>query len=57
MKSYDKWKKELKKYQDGKSKYQWDELEELITDEFEDELLTSDEFNDIMKELMNLNCE
>lgn len=57
MKSYDKWKKELKKYQDGKSKYKWDELEELITDEFEDELLTSDEFDDIMKELMNLNCE
>lgn len=57
MKSFDKWKKELKKYQEGKSKYKWDEIEELITDEFEDELITSDEFDSLMKELMELNCD
>ena len=57
MKSYVKWKKELKKFKEGKSKYKWDEIEELITDEFEDELITSDEFDSLMKELMELDCD
>lgn len=57
MKSYNKWKKELKKFKEGKSKYKWDEIEELITDEFEDELITSDEFDSLMKELMELDCD
>ena len=29
----DEWKKELKKLEEGKSKYEWDEIEELVTDE------------------------
>ena len=32
----DEWKKELKKLEEGKSKYEWDEIEELVTDEFDD---------------------
>ena len=34
---YTFWNKEIDRLKDGKSKYEWDELEELITDVFEDE--------------------
>lgn len=56
MGSADKWKKELKLFESGKSSYAWDEIEELVTDEFEDGKLTSDEFDYIMKILMELDC-
>jgi len=36
----------------GKSRYEWDELEELITDDFEEEKLTVEEFDSLMRELM-----
>ena len=52
----DKWNKELKLFEKGKSKYKWDEIEELVTDEFEDGYLTSEEFDSIMGELMELDC-
>lgn len=52
----DKWKKELGLFEKGKSSYEWDEIEELVTDEFEDGKLTSDEFDSIMKALMELDC-
>ena len=51
----DEWVRELKKFEEGKSKYEWDELEELITDEYEDEKITSDEFDELMEFLMELN--
>lgn len=51
------WEKELKLFEEKKSKYEWDEIEELITDEFEDEKLTSDEFDELMSILMDLDCE
>lgn len=51
-----KWEKELKLFEKGKSSYAWDEIEELVTDEFEDGKLTSDEFDNIMKILMELDC-
>ncbi len=56
MGNADKWKKELKLFEKGKSKYKWDEIEELVTDEFEDGYLTSEEFDSIMGELMELDC-
>lgn len=56
MESADKWKKELKLFESGKSSYKWDEIEELVTDEFEDGKLTSDEFDCIMETLMGLDC-
>ena len=37
---------------DNKSRYEWDEIEELITDEFENENITSDEFDELMAKLM-----
>ena len=46
------WNKEIERLKDGKSKYEWDELEELITDAFEDEKITSDEFDKLMEKLM-----
>ena len=33
MDGADKWKKELKLFESGKSNYAWDEIEELVTDE------------------------
>ena len=35
--TYKKWDKELNKLQEGTGKYEWDELEELITDAYEEE--------------------
>ncbi len=49
---YTFWNKEIGRLKDGKSKYEWDELEELITDVFEDEKITSDEFDKLMEKLM-----
>lgn len=46
------WNKEIDRLKDGKSKYEWDELEELITDAFEDEKINSDEFDKLMEKLM-----
>ena len=37
---------------DNKSRYEWAEIEELITDEFENENITSDEFDELMAKLM-----
>ena len=37
---------------DNKRHYEWDEIEELITDEFENENITSDEFDELMAKLM-----
>lgn len=56
MGSADKWRKELKLFEKGKSRYVWDEIEELVTDEFDDGKLTSDEFDSIMSVLMELDC-
>ncbi len=57
MSRFNDWQKELKKFEENKSKYEWDELEEMITDEFEDEKLSSDEFDTLMERLMDLDCE
>ncbi len=49
---YRKWNKEIDKLSDNKSRYEWDEIEELITDEFENENITSEEFDELMAKLM-----
>lgn len=48
------WNKELDKLEEKKSKYEWDELEEIITDEFEDDKMSSDEFDELMAKLMKM---
>lgn len=57
MGKFDDYKKELTALEKGTSKYVWDELEELITDDFEEEKLTSEEFDTLMKQLMDIECE
>jgi len=52
----DEWREELKLFEKGRSRYKWDEIEELVTDEFEDGKLSSDEFDSIMAALMELDC-
>lgn len=48
------WKRQLDDFERGKCTYTWDEIEELITDEFEDGKLSSDEFDALMKRLMDM---
>ena len=50
------WKKELEKLEEGKSEFVWDEIEELITDEFDDGKLSSEEFDELMAILMDIEC-
>lgn len=57
MAKFDYYKKEITALENGTSKYVWDELEELITDDFEEEKLTSEEFDVLMKQLMDVECE
>lgn len=57
MTQFEKYKKELDLFENKKSKYEWDELEELITDDFEEERLSSEEFDELMRKLMNMECE
>ena len=57
MVEYKKWDRVLDALENGKSKYVWDELEELITDSFEDERLTGEEFDTLMRRLMDIDCE
>lgn len=57
MTQFEKYKKELDLFENKKSKYEWDELEELITDDFEEERLSSEEFDELMRKLMNIECE
>ena len=49
--------KELDDLEAKKGKYVWDELEELITDAFEEEKISSEEFDLLMKRLMDIDCE
>lgn len=57
MTQFKKYQNELTLFEDGKSKFAWDELEELITEDFEEEKLTSEEFDSLMRVLMSLDCE
>ena len=56
MGQFEVYTKELSAFEQKKSKYEWDELEELITDDFEEEKLTSEEFDELMRRLMELDC-
>lgn len=57
MSEYKKWEQELARLEDRKSKYTWDELEELITDAMDDEKITLEEFETLMRYLMKIDCE
>ena len=55
-KSFDKYQRELDFLERGKGKFAWDELEDLITEEFEEDRLSSQEFDDLMRRLMDIEC-
>ena len=54
MSEYRNWDKELDRLEQGKSQYSWDELEELITDQLEDEKISEQEFETLMRRLMEI---
>ena len=56
MEDYKKFDKELTLLEQGKSQYVWDELEELITDAFDEEKISSEEFDHLMQKLMEIEC-
>jgi len=56
MKTFERYQRELDELEQGKGKYVWDELEELITEDFEEERLSSQEFDDLMRRLMEIDC-
>lgn len=49
--------KELDKLEQGKSSYVWDEWEEIITDDYEEERISPEEFDELMHRLMDIDCE
>ena len=57
MSKADAWSKELDRLEQGKSQYSWDEIEELITDQLEDEKISDQEFETLMRRLMDIDCE
>lgn len=57
MSDFSKWEQELSRLEEGSSKYTWDELEELITDNMDDEKITMEEFETLMRRLMAIDCE
>ena len=57
MSEYQNWDKELDRLEAGESLYSWDELEELITDRLEDDKIDEQEFETLMRRLMDIDCE
>ena len=57
MSEYQNWDKELDRLEAGESQYSWEELEELITDRLEDDKIDEQEFETLMRRLMDIDCE
>lgn len=57
MKAFEKYQRELAALKLGKSQYEWDELEELITDDFEEDKLSMEEFDSLMRDLMEMDMD
>lgn len=57
MSKADAWSKELDRLEQGRSSYVWDEIEELITDDYSDERITETEFETLMRRLMDIDCD
>lgn len=57
MSEYQNWDKELDRLEAGESQYSWDEFEELITDRLEDDKIDEQEFETLMRRLMDIDCE
>ena len=57
MADYKTYVKALAALSAGKGSYQWDELEELITDDFEEGNLNEEQFDELMHCLMEIEPE
>ena len=49
-----KWEKEIEKLKTGSSDYEWDELEELITDDYDEGIIDEQDFLRLMDMLMQI---
>lgn len=47
---------QVEAYGKGRCRYTWDELEEIITGAFDDDKITSDDFDEIMEKLMAIDA-
>lgn len=56
MTECEKWDRELDCLEQGKCRYSWDELEELITDRWDDGQISEEEFETLMRRLMDIDC-
>lgn len=57
MKVFEKYQRELDGLEQGKSQFAWDELEELMTEAFQEEEISSEEYDTLMRRLMEIDCE
>lgn len=57
MADYKTYVKALSALSAGKGSYQWDELEELITDDFEEGNIDEGQFDELMRCLMEIEPE
>ena len=57
MSKSETWSKDLDRLEHGRSSYVWDEIEELITDDYSDERITEEEFESLMRRLMDIDCD
>ncbi len=56
MSEYTKWDTQLSRLESGNCEYLWDELEELITDSMDDGHISMEEFETLMRRLMEIDC-
>ncbi len=54
--SYSELAKMLDELANNNCEYEWDELEEIITDCFEEGVISSEENDELMKKLMDTEC-
>ena len=57
MAVFDKYQRELDRLEQGKCQFAWDELEELMTEAFQEEKISSEEYDTLMRRLMEIDCE
>ena len=56
MASFEGYQRELDGLEQGKCRFAWDELEELMTESFQEEEISSEEYDTLMRRLMEIDC-
>lgn len=57
MAGFEGYQRELDGLEQGKCRFAWDELEELMTESFQEEEISSEEYDTLMRRLMEIDCE